>query len=125
MQTLSLQQLIVLRVKTTHAHATADWHCNNKQSTFSTIEVYKIGIVRQWKSPLKSGSKVSACRTQHRNNRNPRVAPAALQIRATLTEDPGLFKLPPQGVPPMIHDNAIALSKTTCFQQSEKTKPNA
>lgn len=31
-ETLLLQQLIVLRVKTTHAPATVDWHCNNKQS---------------------------------------------------------------------------------------------
>lgn len=39
---LLLQQLIVLRVKTTHAQATVDWHWNNKQSIFSAIEVYTI-----------------------------------------------------------------------------------
>lgn len=41
-EALLLPQLIVLRVKTTHAQATVDWHCNNKQSLFSAIEVYTI-----------------------------------------------------------------------------------
>lgn len=60
-EALLLQQLIVLRVKTMHAQATEDWHCNNKQSLFSAIDVYTIGIVRQWKS-REHGRSQSGCK---------------------------------------------------------------
>ena len=52
---------------------------------------------------------VSACTTRDRNNRNHRVAPAALQIRATLNEDPRLFELPHKRVPEMNNADNIQL----------------
>lgn len=68
-------------------------------------------------------AQVSACATRPRNNRNHRVAPAALQIRATLNEDLRLFKPPHERATEMNNADNIQLFKTIGCQESEKTKP--
>lgn len=112
-EALLLQQLIVLRVKTTHAQATVDWHWNNKQIRISCHEgLHNLHCQSVEKTRARLQPKrvqVSACRPRDRNNRNRRVAPAALQIRAALNEDLGLFKLPHKRVPATNSANNIQL----------------
>lgn len=66
---------------------------------------------------------VSACTTQDRNNRNHRVAPAALQIRAMLNEDPRLFQPPHKRVPEMNNADNIQPLQTIHGQESDEPKP--
>lgn len=125
-ETLLLQQLIVLRVKTTHAPATADWHCNNKQSVLLPGSFIQSGLsggsgkVKGGRS--RSGCKY-ACATRHRNNRNRRAAPAALQIRGALNEEPRPLRPPHQRVPPMNNAGNIQHFQTICREESERLKP--